>query len=290
MHHHNLRASAALLLLATGVLPTASLVEDAVEYAAPEGAYSALEPPRFVIHVRRDRLSLAGFTTSARQEQQLRRIVAEHFADRDARVDLRRQVLLPQAWDNVTARLLTTLAATATATAEIEGAQIRVRAVTDDSSVWSANLASLRSTIADDFDLVLNVEVVAPLPGLDVLCHRAMAEASAQAVSFGQSSAEIRPASFAVLDRIVDIANDCRDSAIEVTGHTDASGDESWNRQLSQARARAVAEYLGAHGIDSRRLIAIGAGSSTPIANNSSAYGRRLNRRIEVSLHAPESI
>ena len=68
---------------------------------------------------------------------------------------------------------------------------------------------------------------------------------------------------------------------IEVDGHTDASGISANNLKLSQLRANAVRDYLVKQGIAAERLSAYGFGDGVPIADNSTAAGRRLNRRIE---------
>ena len=101
---------------------------------------------------------------------------------------------------------------------------------------------------------------------------------------FRQSSTEIRDSSFGTLARIIDFAYDCPRTVIAITGHTDASGDETWNRRLSLARAQAVADHLANGGIDPQRLTVSGLGSSEPIADNSTPQGRGRNRRIEFSL------
>jgi outer membrane protein OmpA-like peptidoglycan-associated protein len=69
-----------------------------------------------------------------------------------------------------------------------------------------------------------------------------------------------------------------------IIGHTDASGDESWNQRLSRARAQAVADHIAGNGIDPARLIIDAFGSSQPVADNATASGRSRNRRIEFEL------
>ena len=83
-----------------------------------------------------------------------------------------------------------------------------------------------------------------------------------------------------MLDELVQVATDCPGGRIEITGHTDASGHETGNIALSQARAEAVASYFVAAGIPPERLLAAGAGSSEPIVQGDDARARRLNRRI----------
>ncbi len=62
------------------------------------------------------------------------------------------------------------------------------------------------------------------------------------------------------------------------------SGNEARNRQLSLARAQSVADYLVRNGVPASQLIVAGVGSSDPAADNATAYGRGLNRRIEFEL------
>ena len=121
-------------------------------------------------------------------------------------------------------------------------------------------------------------------PTAAALCERAMAAFRAGPVNFEESATTILPSGEPVLDRVVVLATTCRRSVVEVTGHTDSSGDEVRNRRLSLERATAVAEYLMRRGIPRHRIIVAGVGSSEPIADNALRYGRRLNRRIEIAV------
>lgn len=71
---------------------------------------------------------------------------------------------------------------------------------------------------------------------------------------------------------------------VDVYGHTDSTGSDEHNLDLSQRRALSVATYLNAQGIDSRRFSVIGYGETRPIASNATAEGRALNRRVEIQL------
>lgn len=71
---------------------------------------------------------------------------------------------------------------------------------------------------------------------------------------------------------------------IQVSGHTDSTGGETQNRRLSRQRAESVAAFLRSLGVDGERLSTRGAGSSDPLADNSTPEGRALNRRIEFTL------
>ena len=71
---------------------------------------------------------------------------------------------------------------------------------------------------------------------------------------------------------------------IEIGGHTDNIGEDRANQNLSQERANSVKKYLVEQGVVSSRLIAKGYGESTPIADNNTEKGKRLNRRTEVKI------
>lgn len=71
---------------------------------------------------------------------------------------------------------------------------------------------------------------------------------------------------------------------VEISGHTDNTGSDAHNRELSHKRAEAVFNYLVSNGIDPDRLISRGMGSSKPIADNATETGRMQNRRIEFTV------
>lgn len=74
------------------------------------------------------------------------------------------------------------------------------------------------------------------------------------------------------------------DSAILIFAHTDDRGWSLGNLELSRIRAKTVAKELVASGIDITRMKALAFGESRPLASNDTADGRRLNRRVEISL------
>ena len=76
---------------------------------------------------------------------------------------------------------------------------------------------------------------------------------------------------------------------VRIEGHTDSDGDDEYNRQLSDGRARAVRAYLVEHGVEAARLEAVGYGETQPIADNLSASGRQQNRRVEVIIKNPST-
>jgi outer membrane protein OmpA-like peptidoglycan-associated protein len=74
-----------------------------------------------------------------------------------------------------------------------------------------------------------------------------------------------------------------------IVGHTDAVGSSEYNQGLSQRRATAAANYLGAQGVGAARLRSVGRGETEPLAANDTERGRQLNRRVEIAIVANAS-
>ncbi|WP_149193547.1 OmpA family protein [Luteimonas suaedae] len=103
-------------------------------------------------------------------------------------------------------------------------------------------------------------------------------------VTFGFDQSNIQSQFYPVLDNVANTLNQYNQTIIEVAGHTDSVGSDSYNQQLSERRAQAVANYLGSKGIPQQRIITVGAGKSRPIADNNTEAGRAQNRRVEITL------
>ncbi|HEY4654361.1 MAG TPA: OmpA family protein [Cyclobacteriaceae bacterium] len=103
-------------------------------------------------------------------------------------------------------------------------------------------------------------------------------------VFFDFDKAELKPESHPELNRIVSLMMERIGMEIEVAGHTDAMGPESYNQGLSQRRARAVVTYLSENGIDMRRLKVVYFGESKPVDDNETEEGRTKNRRVEFKI------
>jgi OmpA-OmpF porin, OOP family len=103
-------------------------------------------------------------------------------------------------------------------------------------------------------------------------------------VNYETGKAVLKPESFPVLDELVAFLQRKDDERIEIGGHTDNVGKPAANMVLSMNRAKSVMEYLVSKGIATERLVAKGYGMTKPIEDNSSAEGRALNRRTEVTI------
>lgn len=103
-------------------------------------------------------------------------------------------------------------------------------------------------------------------------------------VTFDVDQASIRPDFYDVLHSVALVLKKFDKTAINIAGYTDSTGSASYNQQLSEKRARAVADYLRNQGINGNRLEVVGYGESNPIASNKTAQGRQQNRRVELKL------
>ncbi len=101
-------------------------------------------------------------------------------------------------------------------------------------------------------------------------------------VQFDFDSAKIRADARPILDEAIETLREHASVQVSVEGHTDSIGSEAYNQKLSERRARAVADYLVAGGIDRGRLRVVGFGELQPIASNETEDGRAQNRRVEL--------
>lgn len=103
-------------------------------------------------------------------------------------------------------------------------------------------------------------------------------------IFFDFDKSSLRPESTAELERLIALLNELSHMRIEISGHTDNKGSDEYNQKLSQSRAKAVVDYLVAHGIDAKRLEFKGYGEAQPIVENETEEGRQLNRRTEFKI------
>jgi outer membrane protein OmpA-like peptidoglycan-associated protein len=103
-------------------------------------------------------------------------------------------------------------------------------------------------------------------------------------ITFATNQSSIQPQFRATLDQVADVLRQYNQTYVDVYGHTDSTGSDSYNLDLSQRRASAVADYLTMRGVQSARLGTRGFGESQPIASNDTEEGKAANRRVEIKL------
>jgi outer membrane protein OmpA-like peptidoglycan-associated protein len=104
-------------------------------------------------------------------------------------------------------------------------------------------------------------------------------------VTFDVNSDTIRPGLYNELDRVANILVRYPETSILVEGHTDSTGSEAYNQQLSERRANSVKRLLLERGVAEYRITAVGHGESRPVATNADSAGRQMNRRVEIRIN-----
>lgn len=103
-------------------------------------------------------------------------------------------------------------------------------------------------------------------------------------ITFETDSAELKPQFYDVLNSVSQVLEEYDKTLVNVVGHTDSTGAASYNKTLSEKRARNVAQYLIAQGVNPTRVAADGMGEEQPVASNQTPEGRQANRRVEITL------
>lgn len=107
---------------------------------------------------------------------------------------------------------------------------------------------------------------------------------------FDVDKAALKPASKTQLADLAVILNKYSDTNILLEGHTDATGSDEHNLNLSRARAQAVGNYLESVEVMPTRFTIMGYGEDQPIASNETSAGRAENRRVEVAIYANDKL
>jgi outer membrane protein OmpA-like peptidoglycan-associated protein len=136
--------------------------------------------------------------------------------------------------------------------------------------------------LAKEFEQIPNIDVVIKEDRLVVTM--------VDAVLFDVNSTALKPQAEETLCQMADVMIQYPDSEILVKGHTDSTGSERYNQELSEGRAKTVNDYLIDEGVSGQRVKAVGWGETMPVASNDTPEGRQKNRRVEIEIKPrPES-
>lgn len=105
-------------------------------------------------------------------------------------------------------------------------------------------------------------------------------------ITFDTGRSELKTHFYPTLDSVAIVINEFNKTRVDVSGHTDSTGGMELNQRLSEQRAASVGNYLVSQGVVSGRINSVGYGPRYPVADNATASGRALNRRVEVNLSA----
>ena len=109
-------------------------------------------------------------------------------------------------------------------------------------------------------------------------------------ILFELNSSDLSEASKEEIAELSNVLKKYEDTNIMFAGYTDSSGPEDYNQELSEERAKSVAEYAAFVGVDPERMTITGYGESDPVASNDTQYGRQQNRRVEVAIWANDEL
>ena len=101
-------------------------------------------------------------------------------------------------------------------------------------------------------------------------------------ITFPVNGDQVNPQFYRTLAAVGEVLNEFNRTTIQVSGHTDSTGDDRYNLDLSQRRANAVAYVLQQNGVMSQRMYVQGFGEQYPAASNATVPGRARNRRVEI--------
>jgi len=170
----------------------------------------------------------------------------------------------------------------------LSGQQINLTGEVADDATKLGIAGSVAKALGSNFSVNNLLTVVVPepeVPEVNLVCQSELKTLmGASKIFFETSSAVIKSDSNALLGKIAGILSQCPDASFVVEGHTDASGGEELNLDLSKRRAQSVVNYLVGKGVEVNNLTSIGYGESKPIATNASREGRAQNRRIEFTV------
>ncbi len=100
--------------------------------------------------------------------------------------------------------------------------------------------------------------------------------------TFASGKSELLPSAYADLDKLIEVMKAYPDTKWIIEGHTDSQGSYQSNKTLSLRRSEAIFNYFVSRGIDKARFEVIGMGEDQPIADNKTAEGRAMNRRVVI--------
>ncbi len=140
-------------------------------------------------------------------------------------------------------------------------------------------------TVAHDQFPALKVQAERPAPGPPRVVLTPSSIQINDRVLFEHDSAAILPQSHSLLDEVASVlADNPQIEQVQVEGHTDNTGQATYNRGLSNHRAKSVRKYLASKGIEHSRMVAKGFGPDRPVSDNETPEGREKNRRVEFNI------
>lgn len=109
-------------------------------------------------------------------------------------------------------------------------------------------------------------------------------------ILFDVEESSLKPVAQQNIRELAETLKKYEDTNILIEGHTDNTGADAFNQNLSEERAQSVSDYLNSLDIPNSRITTTGYGEQQPIADNSTAQGRQQNRRVEIAIFANKKL
>ncbi len=267
------------------ILVIAAFAVDCNSAISHEPVDEAAVTPELFMSLSANAVTLSGQVTSESHAEVLTQLVQQHFRDHEINATLYPAAIADVDWQVLTLAAVFVLAETDAAHLLLRPRLLKLDGISKpQSDLLATRLSRLESAGGSGFESRVALHQLDTRFSPDSACTKMFRSLNTEGVLFVFGTAQLRTSAHATLDRYIELAGDCPDLRFRVDGHTDSSGSESLNLELSEQRARAVANYLVQGGVASERVKAVGKGPAEPVADNATPWGRRQNRRIEIAL------
>lgn len=245
-------------------------------------------PLILTIHKNLQTLQIRGIASSKAHEVILRQTARRYFGDATIVMDLDGGIRTPPGWALVTELVLRALAQTDAARASITASLVSIEGVSTHPSDYAAALRRIETALLENMSVESNVSGIAANRSFDELCQaRFRTTRKSGVIGFAVSAADLGPNALPLLDALVEIAVDCPETKIRVTGHTDSRGDAAANQALGRARATNVIDYMTGRGVPIEQFEDAVAVAPPSDRESPSAVSRPLSRRAELEMVVP---
>jgi OOP family OmpA-OmpF porin len=256
----------------------------------PEGfsvAANEIKAPPYVFQAYKDpvtmTVTLTGYVPDNKVHAAIATAAGRKFFSQKIVDNLKASIGAPSGFAGAVVPALGALSRLSTGTLVVTDREVKI----SGDALYEAAMAQIRASLAKDFpqswQLKAELSVKPAAAPVDpTVCQQLLSELLEKGqIRFEPGRAAIDPDSAGLLDRLVETTLRCPNAKIEIAGHTDAAGEDAFNQALSEKRAQAVADYLVKAGLSADRLVAVGYGSSQPVATNDTDEGKAQNRRID---------
>ncbi len=250
------------------------------EIKAPPYIFQAYKDPVDPVAVT---LTLTGYVPDNNVHAAVAAAAGRKFFSEKVVDNLKASIGAPGGFAGAVVPALGALSRLSTGTLEVSDREVKL----SGDALYDAAAAQIRAGLGKDFpqgwQFKADISVKPAAAPVDAtVCQQLFSDLLAKGnIRFESGRATIDPDSAGLLDRLVETALRCPTANIEIAGHTDADGEDAFNRTLSEKRAQAVTDYLVKAGLPANRFTAVGYGSSQPVASNDTDQGKAQNRRID---------